>query len=54
MSPCQKTLSDIREMYGSDIDPEDLGAADTDMAEFSGERLSRYEFDKHRAALLGC
>ncbi len=41
----KKTLSDIREMYGSDIDPEDLGAADTDMAEFSGERLSRYEFD---------
>ena len=42
-----KTLSDLREMYpDQDLEHEDLGAGDDDMAAFSGERLERYEFDK--------
>jgi len=42
-----KTLSELREMYpDQDIEIEDLGGADDDMADFSGERLERYQFDK--------
>ena len=42
-----KTLSELREMYpDQDLEHEDLGAGDDDMASFSGERLERYEFDK--------
>jgi len=42
-----KTLSELREMYpDQDIDVEDLGGAGEDMADFSGERLERYAFDK--------
>ena len=42
-----KTLSELREMYpDQDLEHEDLGAGDDDMADFSGERLERYQFDK--------
>ena len=42
-----KTLSELREMYpDQDLDMEDLGGGDDDMADFSGERLERYQFDK--------
>ena len=42
-----KTLSELREMYpDQDIDVEGLGGAGEDMADFSGERLERYAFDK--------
>ena len=43
----QVTLSDLREMYpDEDLDSEELGAGDDDMAEYSPERLARYEFDQ--------
>jgi hypothetical protein len=42
-----KTLSELREMYpDQDLEHDDLGAGDDDMADFSGERLERYQFDK--------
>jgi len=42
-----KTLSELREMYpDQDIDVEGLRGAGEDMADFSGERLERYAFDK--------
>ena len=42
-----KTLSELREMYPDEnLEHEDLGAGDDDIAAFSGERLERYEFDK--------
>ena len=41
-----KTLSELREMFpDEDLDIEDLGGGDDD-AEFSSERLERYQFDK--------
>jgi len=43
----EKSLSDLREMYpDKDLDPEELGAGDDDMTQFSAERLERYAFDK--------
>lgn len=43
----RKTLSELRLMYpDEDLDPRELGGGDDDMAAFSSERLSRYEFDK--------
>jgi len=43
----KKTLSELRLMYpDEDLDPEEMGGGDDDMAAFSSERLSRYEFDK--------
>jgi len=43
----EKTLSELREMYpDSDLDPDELGAGDEDMTQFSAERLERYAFDK--------
>ena len=42
-----KTLSELREMYpDKDLDVEDLKGASEDMADFSAERLERYQFDK--------
>jgi len=40
----RRTLSEMREM-GYDVDPERLGNASGDIAAFSAERNSRYEFD---------
>ena len=43
----KKTLSELRLMYPDEnLDPEEMGGGDDDMAAFSSERLSRYEFDK--------
>ena len=43
----KKTLSELRLMYpDEDLDPQEMGSGDDDMAAFSSERLSRYEFDK--------
>jgi hypothetical protein len=43
----RKTLSELRLMYpDEDLDPREMGGGDDDMAAFSSERLSRYEFDK--------
>lgn len=43
----KKTLSELRLMYpDEDLDPQEMGGGDDDMAAFSSERLSRYEFDK--------
>jgi hypothetical protein len=42
----RKTLSELRLMYpDEDLDPREMGGGDDDMAAFSSERLSRYEFD---------
>ena len=42
----RKTLSELRLMYpDEDLDPREMGGGDDDMAAFSAERLSRYEFD---------
>jgi len=42
-----KTLSELREMYpDEDLEVEDLGGGGDDMADFSAERLERYQFDK--------
>ena len=42
----RKTLSELRLMYpDEDLDPRGMGGGDDDMAAFSSERLSRYEFD---------
>jgi hypothetical protein len=42
-----KTLSELREMYpDKDLDVEDMSGAAEDMADFSGERLERFAFDK--------
>jgi len=42
-----KTLSELREMYpDEDLEPSDLGGGGDDMADFSAERLERYQFDK--------
>ena len=42
-----KTLSELREMYpDKDLDVEDLSGGGEDMADFSSERLERYQFDK--------
>jgi|TARA_R100000049_G_C1954042_1_gene105033 hypothetical protein len=41
----RKTLTDMREL-GYDVDPERLGNAAGDIAAFSAERSSRYEFDQ--------
>ena len=42
-----KTLSELREMYpDKDLDVEDLTGGGEDMADFSGERLERFAFDK--------
>lgn len=43
----QKTLSELRLMYpDEDLDPKEMGGGDDDIASFSSERLSRYEFDE--------
>ena len=43
----EKSLSELREMYpDKDLDPDELGAGDDDMTQFSAERLERYAFDK--------
>ena len=43
----RKTLSELRLMYpDEELDPREMGGGDDDMAAFSSERLSRYEFDK--------
>ena len=43
----RKTLSDLREMYpDQDLNTEDLGGGDDNMAEYSMEMLARYEYDK--------
>ena len=43
----KKTLSELRLMYpDEDLDPKEMGGGDDDMAAYSSERLSRYEFDK--------
>ena len=42
-----KTLSELREMYPDEnLDPEDLGGGDDDLASYDTERLERYMFDK--------
>ena len=42
-----KTLSELREMYpDKDLDVEDMSGAAEDLADFSGERLERFAFDK--------
>ena len=42
----RKTLSELRLMYpDEDLDHREMGGGDDEMAAFSSERLSRYEFD---------